>query len=225
MNTARPSPADLVTGRGFPPDGIRGAVFDVVGTLVEPWPPVAEVYAAAGRRHGVEVAPDCVHSRFRTAWRRQERLDAAAIPAFATSRSRERERWRAVVDEVFDSSAASPDIFTDLWEHFGRPDAWRPIPAGAALLRAAAEAGCVVALASNFDERLLAIAPAVEPLSRADRVFASSEIGWRKPAVEFFRRVENLLGMASHELMLVGDDPDLDVAAAEAAGWRSLRVG
>ena len=214
-----------MTGQGFPPDGIRGAVFDVVGTLVEPWPPVSEAYAAAGRRHGVELAPALVHARFRTAWRHQEQLDATAMPPFATSRARERERWRAIVDEVFERSAASTGIFADLWEHFGRPDAWRPIPAGAALVQAAAEAGCVLALASNFDERLLAIAPAIEPLSRADHVFASSELGWRKPAPEFFRRVEGLLGMGAHELVLVGDDPDLDVTAAEAAGWRSLRVG
>jgi putative hydrolase of the HAD superfamily len=200
-------------------------VFDVVGTLVEPWPSVADAYAAAGRRHGVDLAPAEVHSRFRAAWRRQERLDAAAVPPFATSRDRERGRWQAIVDEVFGPATSSAAIFADLWDHFGRPEAWRPIPAGAVLVRSAVAAGCVVALASNFDERLLAIAAVVEPLSLADRVFASSEIGWRKPAVEFFRRVEELLGIEPHELVLVGDDPELDVLAAQAAGWRSVRVG
>lgn len=225
MIPARSPLADSTFGRAFPPGGIRGVVFDVVGTLVEPWPPVAEAYAAAGRRHGVELTPEAVQPRFRAAWRRQERLDAAAVPAFATSRARERRRWQSIIDDVFGASAASAAIFADLWEHFGRPDAWRPIPAGAELARAAIDAGCVVALASNFDERLLAIAPLVEPLTLIGRVFASSEIGWRKPAPEFFRRVEVLLDMQPRELMLVGDDPDLDVAAAEAAGWRSFRVG
>lgn len=191
---------------------------------MEPWPPVGEAYAAAGSRHGIVLDAGVARLRFREAWRRQEMTDAAADPAFATSRERERARWRAIVGEVFGETAATAAIFSDLWEHFARPDAWRPLPGGADLVRAAADAGCVVALASNFDERLLAIAPHVDPLSRIDHVFASSELGWRKPAPEFFRRVEQLLGLGPDELLLVGDDPDLDVAAAQAAGWRSIRV-
>jgi putative hydrolase of the HAD superfamily len=209
----------------FPPAGVRAVAFDAVGTLVEPWPPVGEAYAVAGCRHGITLDADTARSRFRAAWRRQELADAAATPAFATSRHRERERWRAIVTDVFGETPATAAIFADLWEHFGRPEAWRTLPDGADLVRAAADAGCVVALASNFDERLLAIAPHLEVLSQADHVFASSELGWRKPAPEFFRRVEQLLGCEPHELVLVGDDPALDVAAALAAGWRAIRVG
>ncbi|MFM7243512.1 MAG: HAD-IA family hydrolase [Planctomycetaceae bacterium] len=215
----RPPPAGT-----FPPAGVRAVAFDAVGTLVEPWPPVGEAYAAAGVRHGVALDAASAGARFREAWRRQEMADAAAVPAFATSRQRERARWRAIVGDVFGETAVTAAIFSDLWNHFGRPEAWRSLPAGADLVRAAADAGCVVALASNFDERLLAIAPHVEPLSRIEHVFASSELGWRKPAAEFFRRVEQLLGVGPDELLLVGDDPDLDVAAARAAGWRSIRV-
>ncbi len=215
----------LPSAGAFPPAGVRAVAFDAVGTIVEPWPPVGEAYAAAGCRHGVPLDAGWAAARFRDAWRRQEQADAAAVPAFATSRERERARWRAIVGEVFGETPATATIFTDLWEHFGRPDAWRTLPAGADLVQAAAEAGCVVALASNFDERLLAIAPHLEGLSRAEHVFASSELGWRKPAPQFFRRVEELLGLGPHELLLVGDDPDLDVAAAQAAGWRAIRVG
>ena len=200
-------------------------VFDVVGTLVEPWPPVAEAYAAAGRRHGSVVEVPEIHRRFRQAWRRQELIDAAAVPAFTTNRAREVERWREIVADVFHDPGRTDSIFSDLWDHFGRPDAWRPLLAGSELMRAAIASGATVALASNFDERLFSIAPAIPPLSWAERVFASSEIGWRKPAPEFFRWIENRLGVAPAELLLVGDDPDLDVAAARAAGWRTVRVG
>ena len=85
--------------------------------------------------------------------------------------------------------------------------------------------GATVALASNFDERLLAIAGAIEPLSWVPHVFASSEIGWRKPAPEFFRVLEERLGCRPEETLLVGDDPDLDVRAALRAGWHALAVG
>jgi putative hydrolase of the HAD superfamily len=82
-----------------------------------------------------------------------------------------------------------------------------------------------VAVASNFDERLLAIAPHLDPLTRAHGVFPSSEIGWRKPAAEFFRHVERRLDRSPEQLLYVGDDPDLDVTAAANAGWRALLVG
>jgi putative hydrolase of the HAD superfamily len=62
-------------------------------------------------------------------------------------------------------------------------------------------------------------------LSLAGHVFASSELGWRKPAPEFFREIEARLGCEPEELLLVGDDPELDIVAARRAGWRSLQIG
>ena len=208
----------------FPPAGVSVVVFDVVGTLIEPSPSVAAAYQRAASRHGLTVDTAVIQQRFKAAWRRQEMVDAAAVPAFATSRGREAERWRAIVDDVFSGSAASAAIFADLWEHFGQLDAWQPLAHGSDLVRRALDAGMTVALASNFDERLLAIAERLEPLSWVPHVFASSEIGWRKPAPEFFRWVERRLGCGPDEVLLVGDDPELDVAAARRAGWRSLDV-
>lgn len=200
-------------------------VFDVVGTLVEPCPPVAVAYRRAAARHGIDCEATEISRRFTAAWRRQEAVDAAAAPAFATSRAREAERWRAIVADVFAGAPQTEAIFSELWEHFAAPGAWRPLTAGSHLVHAARQAGAAVVLASNFDERLLEIAPRIEPLSLADRVFASSEIGWRKPAPGFFREIEARLGHAPGELLLVGDDPDLDIAAARRVGWHALRIG
>jgi putative hydrolase of the HAD superfamily len=217
--------ADLEADRRFPPDGVRVAVFDVVGTLVEPWPPVAVAYAAAGARHGFAIDSADVSRRFRAAWRRQELLDAEATPAFTTSPAREADRWRAIVADVFDAGESTDAIFAELWEHFGRAEAWRPLARGHSLVHAALERGLDVALASNFDERLHAIAPVLHPLRLAHHVFPSSAIGWRKPAPEFFRWVEDRLGCRADELVLVGDDPELDMAAAARAGWHTHAVG
>jgi putative hydrolase of the HAD superfamily len=201
------------------PAGVRAVVFDVVGTLVEPSPPVAVAYQRVAARHGVERAAAEIDGLFRTAWRNQEAIDAAATTPFATDRVRERDRWREIVLDVFPNTPAASAIFDELWEHFGRPMAWRPTLHGPALVRQAIDAGLTVALASNFDERLLAIAGHVEPLSLVPYVFASSELGWRKPAAGFFRSVEERLGFGPTELLLVGDDPELDLAAGRRAGW------
>ena len=123
--------------------------------------------------------------------------------------------------EVFAGAGEIDRIFADLWDHFGRPESWRPVPSGQELVLAARAAGLPVALASNFDERLLGLATAVEPLTLAEHVFASSELGWRKPSGEFFRAVERRLGLGPAQLLLVGDDPELDVAAARRAGWHA----
>ena len=215
-----------VTADGrFPPAGVRAVVFDVVGTLVEPWPPVAVAYERAALRHGIACDAATIATRFAAAWRRQEAVDAATVPAFATSRAREAGRWRAIVADVFAAAPQSEAIFVELWEHFAAAAAWRPLAAGSGLVHAALRAGAAVVLASNFDERLLAIAPRIEPLALAGHVFASSDLGWRKPAPEFFREIESRLGHEPGELLLVGDDPELDVAAARRAGWRSLQIG
>ena len=218
------APDDRLPAPFLVPAGVRVVVFDVVGTLVEPSPSVADAYRGAAARHGVAMDPVEIRRRFATAWRRQEAVDAAATPAFATSRTREAERWRGIVAEVFGNVAAADAIFADLWDHFGRPEAWRPIAAGREFVRAALASGVTVALASNFDERLLSIAATLEPLVWAHHVFASSEIGWRKPAAQFFRWIETRLGGRPEEMLLVGDDPDLDIAAARTAGWHVLDI-
>jgi putative hydrolase of the HAD superfamily len=208
----------------FPPADVSAVVFDVVGTLVEPDPPVSEAYARAAARHGIVRDPADIEKLFRAAWKRQEAIDAAAPRPYATCRAREAERWRSIVDDVFAGAPAGAAIFAELWEHFGRVGAWRPLARGAALVERAVAAGCTIVLASNFDERLYAIAGRMEPLCRADHVFPSAEIGWRKPAPEFFRVIERRVGCPPERLLLVGDDPVLDVAAARRAGWRALAI-
>ena len=58
-----------------------------------------------------------------------------------------------------------------------------------------AASGLIVAIASNFDDRLLEITRQIEPLDRAERLYLSATIGHRKPAVEFFRFIERDLAL------------------------------
>ncbi|NBP81964.1 hypothetical protein EBU58_14890 [bacterium] len=119
-------------------------------------------------------------------------------------------------------AGTSENIFQDLWDHFARPTAWQPTAQGPAIVAAAREAGLDVALASNFDERLFEVAAVVEPLVQAAHVFPSSELGWRKPATGFYRAVEARLGMQPTELVMFGDNRELDVVAARRAGWHAV---
>ena len=205
--------------------GVDTVVFDVVGTLLEPTPSVSEAYKDSAAKCGLYLSAREISQRFSVAWEKQEGLDAQNKPAFGTSRSREYERWQQIVCDVFEDSPAADKIFDDLWLHFGKPSSWQPIEQGCRLLETVREFGVDVAVASNFDERLLALAKHVEPLIGIENIFASSELGWRKPAPQFFQAVESRLQKVSDQLLLVGDDPRLDVAAANAAGWKSMRIG
>ena len=153
-----------------------------------------------------------------------ESLDAQNKPTFITHRRREYDRWRQIVFDVFEASPAADKIFDDLWIHFGKPSSWQPVDQGCRLLETVREFGIEVAVASNFDERLLELAKHVEPLNGIEKIFASSELGWRKPAPQFFQAVESRLQKGPESLLLIGDDPRLDIAAAKAAGWKSMRI-
>ena len=53
---------------------------------------------------------------------------------------------------------------------------------------------------------------------------SSRECGVAKPAPEIFHAACDRLGLAPHAVLHVGDDPDLDVAGARAAGLRTAWI-
>ncbi|MCB1398285.1 MAG: HAD-IA family hydrolase [Rhodobacter sp.] len=53
---------------------------------------------------------------------------------------------------------------------------------------------------------------------RVDAVFASGEMGAMKPDAGFFQQIEEAMGLAPHELLLI-DDSERNTEAAEKRGW------
>src|SRR5688572_14129451 len=101
-------------------DGIRWVLFDAVGTLIHPDPPVAEVYHSAGRRFGSRLAVEEIRLRFRAA------LAASQSEGGPTSESNERQRWRRIVGHVIhDVHDQADSLFEKLWQHFAKPQHWR----------------------------------------------------------------------------------------------------
>jgi putative hydrolase of the HAD superfamily len=203
---------------------VRAILFDAVGTLIYPDPPVAKAYASAAARFGVEFAEQEIIGRFSTAFAREEAIGRAN--GGVTSQTREVSRWRAIVADVFrdavSKAAICDEIFADLWRHFAQPESWHVDPEAAACWQALAERGLLVGIASNFDDRLIEIARHLPPLDRARHLFISARIGYRKPAPQFFRAIERDLGIEARELLSVGDEFENDYLGAKAAGWQSL---
>lgn len=196
----------------------RCILFDAVGTLIYPSPSVVEVYQAIGRRHGVELSADDLEKRFAVVFVRSYRND------MATCAGRERERWRAIVCEVFyDHAAAGDAVFDDLWRHFAQPQSWRlfdDVPAALAELQAA---GFQLGIASNFDNRLARVCQGHAAL-RDLRLFCASDVGFVKPDRRFFDAVARRLDRSPEQIMLVGDHPAEDIRGATDAGWQAVII-
>ena len=200
---------------------VRCVLFDAVGTLIYPAPPVAAAYGSVGRKHGSWLSDAQIEDRFRQAFCRQEELDSQSHGT-ATDETRERCRWETIVAEVFDDLPDTTAVFSQLWRHFADPGNWRLYDDVPQVWQALTQREVTLGVASNFDRRLRHVCAGLPPLDRCQRIFVSSELTARKPATSFFRQIEQALSMRPQEILLVGDDWTNDYLAARNAGWRSL---
>jgi putative hydrolase of the HAD superfamily len=206
----------------IPPD-VHALFFDAVGTLIHPEPSAAAVYAAVARSLGSRLTAVQIAARFRIAFAREEAFDLAN--GLRTSEEREQRRWRHVVAEVLPDVCDGERCFEELFAHFARPDAWRLDPGAAAVLAELERRGYVLGLASNYDGRLRAVVAGLPALRPLQHLVISSEVGWRKPAPEFFAALCKHTGLGPGEVLFVGDDRVNDYDGATAAGLRAVLVG
>jgi len=200
------------------PSRIRLVLFDAVGTLIYPDPPVAEAYFDAGSRHGSKLTVQQIDERFRHVF-------VGACDEEPTSDERERRRWRDIVSQVFcDVPHAREALFEDLWKHFAQAEHWAVFADVAPAWRSLVAAGVKVGIASNFDQRLVDICRQLPTLAQAEYVFQSAGLGYSKPHPMFFHAIQQQLEVPAEAILMVGDSQEHDVQPARAAGWTALRI-
>ncbi len=195
---------------------IRAVFFDAVGTLIYPDPPAAAVYAEVGRRHDSRLSAAALGERFRAAFLREEAFDQAN--GLRTSEERELRRWRNIVAEVLDDVGNGAACFEELYHHFSLPAAWRCEEDAAEVLEVLAGRGYVLGMASNYDHRLRSVVEGRPELRPLTHLVISSEVGWRKPAPEFFAAAAARVGLPARQVLYVGDDRLNDLEGGRAAG-------
>lgn len=201
-------------------------LLDAVGTVIQPFPSVAATYQEVGRLHGIELDQGSIRSRFHAAIKRfsvhafQQSRNLA--DPFKTDEVSERLRWQAIVDYVLSPTPEQKcSVFESLWDHFARPENWRLFDDVLPTLNLLVERGFRLGLASNFDQRLRCIAELYfsdYPLE----LFVSSEVGWVKPAEQFYAEVTRRLGLSPNQILLIGDDWENDVKAPQKFGWQTV---
>jgi putative hydrolase of the HAD superfamily len=199
---------------------VRAVVFDAVGTVLHPEPAAALVYAEVGRKHGCAAPLEVIRERFTAAFRGQEVHDYEM--GLRTCEARERERWQQIVAAVLFDADDPKSCFEELFEHFAQPQHWRVDAGATSVIGILVEQGLTMALASNFDRRLHAVGRGLIPLSTIRHIVVSSEVGWRKPARQFFDAVCQSVGEPAEKILFLGDDLVNDYEGARAAGIRAV---
>ena len=215
-------------GRPVAKAAIRCVALDAVGTLIEATPPVADVYAEVGRRHGSGLDRDEVDRRLSAAFAACSKSDhEAGAGGLVTSEELEWSRWRWVVGEVFPELEATGTVercFEELFDHFGRASAWRCYDDVQATVSRIEQLGLGMVIASNFDRRLHSVCAGWPVLQAAQAVVVSSEVGCRKPGRGFFEALVAACGCRAEEVLMVGDDRVNDFEGALSSGLQAVHV-
>ncbi len=201
---------------------IRAVFFDAVGTLIHPDPPAPIVYARVGQSLGSRLTAAEITARFRSAFAVEEAVDRAN--GWRTSEERERRRWRNIVGQVLDDTRDPERCFAELFARFAHPESWRCEAEALPVLAELERRGTLLGLASNYDARLHEVLAGLPELRSLGHVVISSEVGWRKPAPEFFATLCQDVGLPPAQVLFVGDDRVNDYEGARAAGLEALLV-
>jgi putative hydrolase of the HAD superfamily len=193
---------------------------------MHPVPPAGEVYHQVGGRFGSRLAADEVVRRFRRAFRESEQghLTQPEGARLVTSEARECQRWRQIVAGVLDDVQDVAGCFRELFAHFALAASWRCFDEVPQVLSELQARGYQVAIASNFDSRLHAICDGIAALRDVKLRIISSEVGCRKPGRGFFDALVARAGCRPDEVLMVGDDPDNDIAGARQGGLSAVLI-
>ncbi|MCY2966360.1 MAG: HAD family hydrolase [Planctomycetota bacterium] len=200
---------------------LRWVALDAVGTVIYPDPPVRQVYFQSAKRHGSQFTEAEIEQRFRTTY---VRLEEESTNGYQTSENLEEERWRAVVREVLSDVPDPATCFRELFDWFASPNAWRVYADVAPALALLAQLGVSTAVASNFDRRLHPVLNGLPELASIPLRVVSSEVGYRKPASEFFAALQSQTNSPADQIAMVGDSHANDVEGALRAGLRAVWI-
>jgi putative hydrolase of the HAD superfamily len=203
---------------------IKSVFFDAAGTLFHLTGTVGDHYALVGREIGLDLDAQLLDRTFHSVWKRMPPRQAIDGPRDDDDKG----WWRNLVEQVFTEIA--PDIpeldrdnfFEIAYEHFAEAGVWQLYPDVLEVLERLSNLR--LAVVSNFDGRLRMILEQLGISKFFSYVFISSEIGADKPDPEIFRRALKFMNVRAAEVLHVGDDPQRDWEAAEAASLSVFRL-
>jgi HAD superfamily hydrolase (TIGR01549 family) len=196
---------------------LAAVVFDVDFTIAKPGPDLGpEGYRTLGRRFGLELDP--------------QRYDEARRRAIATLKrnpdlDHDEEVWVAFTERIIEGmggvgdTASCARAMTLAWEHAAHFELYDDVLPVLDELRSR---GLKLALLSNTGRDLDAFV--THHGIDVDVILTSRLHGKTKPHETIFRAVLTRLGVEAGHAVMVGDDPEDDVAGARAVGMHAWLV-
>lgn len=201
----------------------RVVFFDAAGTLFHLPRGVGWHYAEVARRHGTELDEAALNRAFRSIWKTTPAPLETRMP-----RADDREWWRALVSRVLDAGGAGGKLdraayFDELWDEFVKPGVWELFPETREVL-GALRGRVRLGVISNFDGRLRRILALLGISEFFEDLVISSEVGSEKPSPHIFGEAVRRFGIAPHEALHVGDEPEADWRGARDAGLQVFEL-
>ena len=209
---------------------IRGVIFDVGDTLLTQ---EALIGSPSNRRGAAAIAPlvrpflDTELTDEQLAESMGEALQEALVEAYQRECALpDAHRVFAQVFDDMDWETSSEEIEALLPAYF-HPwfQAMQPLPQAARVLQLLREAGLRTAAIANllFGEDLLLERLRTLGLGpHLDALVFSTELGWLKPHPAPYRAAAQRMGLSPQTLVMVGDDWEIDVRAAQRLGIRAI---
>ena len=196
------------------PFALEAVLFDVGGTLMEPWPSIGHVYAEVAEASGWKILDvERLNHQFEGAWK--TKVDFHYSP----------EHWQNIVIESFEgmvSREACIELFPKLYRRFEDPDVWRIFDDVMPALDDLASRGFRLGIVSNWDNRLKPLLRRLKLDGFFDFVCVSCDIGFTKPSPVIFEHTIGKFGLPPERMLHVGDQVDEDLKGARNAGLHSL---
>jgi putative hydrolase of the HAD superfamily len=204
---------------------LKAVFFDAVGTLFRLTKTVGDHYAYVSREVGFDLDPQALEPAFHAAWKQMPQRAAIDGPR----ENDDKGWWRELVDLVLDQVTPSlgefdrDNFFEIAYKHFAEAGVWKLYPEVPGVLEEL-RPRFQLAVVSNFDGRLRFILEHLGISKYFAHVFVSSEVGADKPDPEIYQRALKLMNLHPNEVLHVGDDPERDWEAANAAGLSVFRL-
>jgi putative hydrolase of the HAD superfamily len=185
--------------------------------LLPPWPLLSGVLSS---RHGIEVPEQDAKGAMlaEMVYYKAHHHEGADVESLADLRRRCAAVLRAHLPQVAGLSEA------DLEEALMASLRFAPYPDAAPALGRVRQLGVKAAVVSNWDVSLRAVLADVGLGGLVDDIVVSAEVGVRKPDPAIVDAALRRLGSPAPKTLMVGDSPETDVAAAQAAGVRAVLV-
>jgi putative hydrolase of the HAD superfamily len=189
-------------------------LFDAVGTLFGVCGSVGEIYRDFAADYGVSLPPSAINQRF-----------GAVFAQRLAPTGNSRKWWYETVQATFAGHAFTDfdQFFAQVYDYFATGDAWFLYPETQEVLTELTNRGLMLAIVSNFDERLYSVLDALGLDGYFSEVGISTAVGHAKPSPLLFEYVLEKVKISADQALHIGDSSE-DVIGAKAAGIQVLQV-